>query len=150
MTRLIAFDLSLRATGFCDPDGHAETFKPPAKLDEAARLEWWRQCFVVLREQHQPTCVAVEDSFIRHPKASKILQRQVGVFLAAFAGIPIVWMPAASLKLAWTGKGNASKDEMAATTALRLDDDDVLWLDDDAIDALALWHVVTAMGDTAA
>ena len=147
MTRLIAFDLSLRATGFCDPDGHAETFKPPAKLDEAARLEWWRQCFVVLREQHQPTCVAVEDSFIKFPKASKILQRQVGVFLAAFAGIPIVWVPAASLKLAFSGHGNATKSTMWIAARNR---GLTVLLDDNGVDAWALWHVVTAMGEPAA
>ena len=102
-----------------------------------------------MREQHQPTCVAVEDSFIRHPKASKILQRQVGVFLAAFAGIPIAWIPAASLKLAWTGDGNATKAEMWRAAADR-GYDPLQLLDDNAIDALALYHVVSAMGEPAA
>jgi Holliday junction resolvasome RuvABC endonuclease subunit len=141
--RLLALDVSLTATGVVDPDGNAETLRPPRGMIGGERLAWWHQTFTVLLDQHQPTRIAIEAPYVGHRNNTLKLGELYGVFQLALTqhGRPIVitWVPPSSLKKAWTGKGNATKDEMRYwfrhSFAYYPAD-----LDDNAIDALALWH----------
>jgi Holliday junction resolvasome RuvABC endonuclease subunit len=141
--RLLALDVSLTATGVVDPDGNAETLRPPRGMIGGERLAWWHQTFTVLLDQHQPTRIAIEAPSVGHRNNTLKLGELYGVFQLALTqhGRPIVitWVPPSSLKKAWTGKGNATKDEMRYwfrhSFAYYPAD-----LDDNAIDALALWH----------
>ncbi len=156
--RLLALDLSLTASGVVDPDGNADTLKPPKGMIGGERLAWWHQTFVVLLDQHKPTRITVEKPFSRFPSVTEALNKLYGQFDTALVkyGKPVVmtWVPPSSLKKAWTGKGNATKDEMRYwfrhSFAYYPAD-----LDDNAIDALALWHTTrlghwdNPAGDTA-
>lgn len=147
VTRLLALDLSLTASGVVDPDGQAETLRPPKGLTGAFRLEWWHTSFRVLLDQYQPDQIVIEKGFagMRGDSTGK-LQQQVGVFLLAVQqhGRPIVitWVPPATLKKAWTGFGNATKDQMRASALFY--GHNCVALDDNAIDAFALWSCCRA------
>jgi Holliday junction resolvasome RuvABC endonuclease subunit len=157
--RLLALDLSLTASGVVDPDGNADTLRPPKGMIGGERLAWWHQTFVVLLDQHQPTRIAIEAPYVGHRNNTLKLGELYGVFRHALAehGRPIVitWVPPSSLKKAWTGDGRATKYGMRYWAVNHLGYDRAADLDDNAIDALALWHTTrdgmwdNPAGDTA-
>jgi Holliday junction resolvasome RuvABC endonuclease subunit len=145
--RLLALDLSLTASGVVDPDGNPDTLRPPKGMVGGERLAWWHQTFTVLLDQHQPTRIAVEAPYVGHRNNTLKLGELYGVFQLALTqhGRPVLvtWVPPSSLKKAFAGKGNASKAEMraAALESVTLHQYVAIpGLDDNAIDALALWH----------
>jgi len=156
--RLLALDLSLTATGVVDPDGNPDTLKPPKNMVGGERLDWWHRTFVVLLDQHQPNRIAIEAPYVGHRNNTLKLGELYGVFRLALTqhGRPIViaWVPPSSLKKAWTGDGRADKAEMRRAANCILDQD-LTDLDDNAIDALALWWTTkqgcwdTTTGDAA-
>jgi hypothetical protein len=172
--RLLALDLSLTASGVVDPDGNPDTLRPPKKMMGDDRLDWWRQTFTVLLDQHQPTRIAVEHPIGGFPSGAIELHALYGIFRMAVRDhgkpIPISWVWPSQLKKAWTGKGNATKGEMRVACrdwGVDAGDGDDGWgtmrlrpprtspHDDNAIDALALWHTTrdgmwdNPAGDTA-
>jgi Holliday junction resolvasome RuvABC endonuclease subunit len=142
--RLLALDLSLTASGVVDPDGNADTLRPPKGVIDRERLAWWHQTFVVLLDQHKPTRIAIEQPFSRFPSVTAALNKLYGQFDTALVkyGRPVVitWVPPTSLKLKWAGSGKADKLAMRAAAITRLGKAAITDLDDNAIDALALWH----------
>jgi Holliday junction resolvasome RuvABC endonuclease subunit len=142
--RLLALDLSLTASGVVDPDGNPDTLRPPKGMVGGERLAWWHQTFTVLLDQHQPTRITIEAPYVGHRNNTLKLGELYGVFQLAITqhGKPIVitWVPPSSLKKAWTGNGRADKLLMRLAARYEHDVDTTTDLDDNAIDAIALWH----------
>lgn len=141
--RLIAFDLSLTASGYVSPSGEADTLKPPKGLVGPARLDWWGQTFEVILADAKPTRIVVEQPYVGHRNNTLKLGELYGVFnrcVHRATPTPVTtWVPPSTLKKAWTGQGNSPKEAMSRSATFR--GFDVKGLDDNAVDALALWHL---------
>ena len=141
--RLLAFDLSLTASGVVYPDGRPDTLKPPKGLVGPARLDWWGQTFEVILADAKPTRIVVEQPYVGHRNNTLKLGELYGVFnrcVHRATPTPVTtWVPPSTLKKAWTGSGKATKADMAWELGRRLG----IWVatSDDAVDALALWHL---------
>jgi crossover junction endodeoxyribonuclease RuvC len=119
--RVAGLDLSLTSTGLATPD----TVRTLAtKLRGVPRLLWLREA--VLDELVVPGCdvVAVEGYSIGSPRATShghAIGELGGVIRVALyeAGIEVVEVAPAQLKLYATGKGNASKDQVLVAAVKR-------------------------------
>lgn len=151
---LTALDLSLTASGITHPDGRADTYAPPRKLKGGDRLLWWAETFDVVLADDRPDVVVWERPFLHpgRPAGTMALGGLYGVWLTSLARYMrtrstvvqvLEPVPPKSLKKAWTGNGNATKDDMRAEAIER--SLDVAGLDDNAVDSLALW-VLTREG----
>jgi hypothetical protein len=145
---VIAFDLSLTATGVAHPNGETETLRPPKSVDTGmARLAWFRDAIAdrvpvdgVDEHADWRTLVVVEGySFGTTRQASRAhaLGELGGVVRLWLFDNDLAWVdvPPASLKRYACGKGNAKKDEVFAAAIRRLDyagnshdEADALWL----------------------
>ena len=150
MTRLLALDVSLNATGIVYPDGRIDCLRPPKALRGGDRLLWWSTTWAVTLQDARPDRIVIEQPFagkIRGDSTAK-LQQAYGVLLAEIArNCPtavVTWVPPATLKKAATGKGNATKAEMSveANETLRWFGPREMWrtiTDDNEADAWLLW-----------
>ena len=151
MTRLLALDVSLNATGIVTPDGRIDCLRPPKALRGGDRLLWWSTTWAVTLQDARPDRIVIEQPFagkIRGDSTAK-LQQAYGVLLAEIArhcpAVVVTWVPPATLKKAATGKGNASKELMiaAANAAKRWHRFDII-TDDNEADAWLLWVLCLA------
>jgi len=144
MTRLLALDVSLNATGIVYPDGRIDVLRPPKALRGGDRLWWWWKTWGATLQDARPDRIVIEQPFagkIRGDSTAK-LQQAYGVLLAQIAyACPtavLTWVPPATLKKAATGKGNASKAEMIEAANIRLPLAYQV-TDDNEADAALLW-----------
>ena len=129
MTRLLALDVSLNATGIVYPDGRIDCLRPPKQLRGGDRLLWWSTTWAVTLEDARPDRIVIERPFagkLRGDSTAK-LQQAYGVLLAEIARhcptVVVTWVPPATLKKAATGNGRASKADMIAAANLSQDYD---------------------------
>jgi len=144
--RVIAFDLSLTATGWAGLDG-SEILAPPAGVGKGVeRLRWIRDS--VLELAAGADLVVLEGySFASKGRAVVSIGELGGVVRLALheAGLPVVVIPPSSRAKYATGRGNAPKDQVLAEAIRRLgydghshDEADALWLRCMALDAFDL------------
>lgn len=147
--RILALDLSLRSTGWCDGEqANTTEFKASRGI---SRLRGIRDVVLALvrgRYRLDFACsawnanlVVIEGyAFSAHASHAHELGELGGVIRVALAdhGIPFVDIPPASLKLFATGKGNANKEAMLAAAIRKLE---YAGHSNDEVDALWLWHM---------
>lgn len=158
---ILAIDLSLSATGVVYPEGRVETrqWAPVPKHKGAMtaamagdlhrdRLNAAEAWFRANMAMNRPTMIAIE-GYSYGSKGSSITQlaevRGLLRFLADSYGVPFVEIDPTTIKMFGTGKGNAGKPEMIANARERFGYDA---FDDNAADALILWHLVHQYLDT--
>jgi crossover junction endodeoxyribonuclease RuvC len=114
---IVAFDLSLTATGVATNDGPVVLHTRHSGVE---RLAWFReQCDEILIYWY-PYVVVIEDyAFSRAAAHSHQLGELGGVIRLQIhdRGIPTVEIVPSALKKWLTGKGNAGKDDMVAVAA---------------------------------
>jgi Holliday junction resolvasome RuvABC endonuclease subunit len=116
MSNAIGLDLSITATGICDAEGACCTVGGPATLGDY-RLANIAQC--VLTEVWNAgtgTLVVIEDLAVHGPgngMAAAQLMGAVKLTLIRNELTPYLLVPPSSLKKFATGKGNATKADMA-------------------------------------
>lgn len=134
---IVAFDLSLTATGWASGTGDSGVLTPPKTADRGMRrLQWIRDA--VLRLTDRADLVALEGyAFGAKGNAILNLAELGGVVRVALAdrGRRFVDVPPSCLKLFATGKGNAKKDDVFAAAIRKLayagndhNESDALWL----------------------
>lgn len=134
--RVVAFDLSLTATGWADGSG-AGVLTPPASVNRGVpRLQWIRAA--VLERATGADVVVLEGySFASKGRAIISLGELGGVIRCTLAdeGIPSADVAPTSRAMYATGKGNAGKPEVLAAAIRSLeysghsfDEADALWL----------------------
>lgn len=136
--RILALDLSLRSTGWCDGE-KCGRIKPPDDYDGMRRIRWVRS--MVFGMLNATNLVVLEGyAFSAHASHAHELGELGGVVRVALsdADIRFVDIPPASLKLFATGKGNANKEAMLAAAIRKLD---YAGHSNDEVDALWLWHM---------
>lgn len=152
MTRILALDVSLNATGIVQPDGWVDCIRPPKSLRGGDRLLWWSTTWAVILADAMPDRIVIERPFvgaIRGDSTAK-LQQAYGVLLAEIARhCPTAvqtWVPPATLKKAATGNGRATKRDMirAANESYgRASNGAAMITDDNEADAWLLWRLCT-------
>lgn len=118
---VLALDASLRRTGFAVARNGRLTdygcLTTDDRTDEGERLrQIWQQLWKLIR-MYDVDEVALEACFLgRNTRTLQALSRVHGVILlvAAMAGIPVSQYPPAVVKQAVTGKGNSTKETVAA------------------------------------
>lgn len=65
-----------------------------------------------LKKDNKPDIIIIEDSFVRHNKATKALSKVRGVAELVFADTEIILYPTRLIKKAITNNGNATKLDM--------------------------------------
>lgn len=134
--RIVAFDLSLTCTGWCEGPA-VGTLVPPKGYDRGeARLDWIRAR--VMEKADSAHLVAVEGySFSSQASHAHSLGELGGLIRwnLYVRKIPFVVIPPANLKMFATGKGNAKKQEVFAAAIRSLgyvgssyDEADARWL----------------------
>lgn len=122
--RILGIDPGSRYTGYgvIDSSGHKCTFIACGRInatkgDMPSRL---LTIFEGLREviaEHQPTEIALEETFVNRSNAQSALvlgqARGVAMLAAAQCGVPLAEYAAASVKLAIAGNGRADKSQVA-------------------------------------
>ncbi len=106
----------------------------------ALRLVGIKRELDAVLKRYKPSSVAVEDLFIaKNPRSSLALGEARGVILlsAAEAGIPVFEYSPREVKSSVTGRGSASKDQVASLV-LKLLKSDVTPSSQDETDALAV------------
>lgn len=144
---VVAFDLSLRATGVAMPDGSTLSLKPGSRTG-MARLAWIRDSVAGLADLPGVCAVdlvVIEGYSYASKGASVVDIGEMGGVVRLMLWerqIPYVEVAPSSLKMFATGKGNAGKDDVLAEAIRRLgyagsskDEADALWLR-----AMALHH----------
>lgn len=133
--RIVGLDLSLNSTGVALPSG--ATLRHQPRCTGVERLAWHRDAIAAALAANVVDLAVLEGyAYGRHNGAAALGELGGVVRLAlADAGVPVVVVPPAALKLYATGKGNASKDEVFAAAIRRLDYEgssndecDALWL----------------------
>lgn len=138
--RIVAFDLSLTATGVASDDG-VEVLTPPESCSRGiARLRWLRGAIL---DRAGDVNVLEGYSFASKGRAIISLGELGGVVRVALTDAGVQWVdvpPTCRAKYA-TGKGNASKESVFAEAIRRLgyagcsnDEADALWLRAMALD----------------
>jgi crossover junction endodeoxyribonuclease RuvC len=138
--RVVAFDVSLTATGFArNVDPQSCVLRPPKMAATGmARLQWIRNR--LLAEASFPAAadlVVIEGySFNRNPSMWQLGELGGVIRLALWeTGYRVLEIPPATLKKYATGKGNAKKEDVLAAAIRRLgyagsdhNEADALWL----------------------
>lgn len=143
--KILGVDPGLAVTGFGVIEGRTDSrlidcgaVRTPAGTPEAERL---RTIFEKMRgivEEHRPDVLAIEQLFFNRntPSAMAVAQAR-GVIIVAAAGMPVHEFTPSQVKLAVTGQGRATKDQVGymvkALLALR-----EVPKPDDVADALAV------------
>ena len=143
--RIIAFDLSLTATGYAVASGKATEplswglVTPPPKLRGLERLQWIRDC--VLGRAEGAALVLTEGYSYGSPARAHPMGELGGVVRLALleAGLVGVIVPPACRAKYATGKGNAPKDSVLAEAIRRLG-----YAGHDHNEADALWMLMMA------
>lgn len=136
MTRIVAFDFSLTATGFATPEGSGVLTPPKDRAAGVPRLQWLRAA--VLKLAVSADLVVIE-GYAWGAKGSSVISlgELGGVVRVALAdsGFTYVEVNPSTVKKFATGKGNAKKDEMLAASIRKLgyeghdhNEADALWL----------------------
>lgn len=113
MTRVLALDLSIAATGVADPEGDLTTLRPTSKGD--IRYHELQARTRDLLDDHLPTLVALEDvpMGIRNAAAGALGMLHGAIrSLLIDRGVPYLTVPPATLKTYATGRGNAPKPDL--------------------------------------
>lgn len=144
VVNVLAFDLSLTATGVAFPDGTADTWGP--KLTGPARLAWFHTAVVSILDT-AIDLVVIEGYSMNGQRGSLGVGQMIGelggvVRLALHeSAAPWVPVPPANLKQYATGRGNASKEEVLVAAVRSLgyeghdnNEADALWLRAMALD----------------
>lgn len=150
---VLAFDLSLTATGVAHPDGTVDTLGPPFTTDEPAERLGWIRDQVMVRALAGVDLVVLE-GFSYGSKGSSIDQIYGLGWMIRLSlrdhGVEYVTVPPSSVKKYATGTGQAKKPDMRMELFKRIgvdekDDNkvDALWLRAMALDAYG--HPVVAM-----
>lgn len=145
--RIIGVDPGYGRTGVAifDHEGkggivHLELIETSPKITHERRLD---QVYVGLRNlisEHEPKLLAIEKLF--HGKNAKTVlgvaeARGVALLAGARMHLPVVEFSPNEVKLAVTGYGKSTKDDVSKMLALRLKAHTELWIDD-VTDALAV------------
>lgn len=121
---VLGFDPGTRTAGFgvVEAGGRAEkaldygTIEMPDDLDHALRLQRIYGRVIELADEHHPDAVAIEVPFLGQNVQSlrKLVRVEATVMLAAMhREIPVAQYAPAEVKKAVTGKGRASKEQVA-------------------------------------
>lgn len=145
--RVLGLDPGSRRTGFGVVEGEGNKFRslqhgrvvPGAKLDLPRRLHAIVERVGAIMDEYSPDCVAVEEAFYYESVRSTLVLGHVrGALLVAAVsrGLEVAEYSPREVKLSVTGRGGASKDQVAFMV------DRVLGLrrplPEDAADALAV------------
>jgi Holliday junction resolvasome RuvABC endonuclease subunit len=87
VTRLLALDVSLNATGIVYPDGRIDCLRPPKGLRGGDRLLWWSTTWAITLADAEPDRIVIEQPFagrLRGDSTAK-LQQAYGVLLTELA-----------------------------------------------------------------
>lgn len=108
--KVAGFDLSMTATGICDPDGVTSTVGGDAKIGDLRLIRIRDAAEVAVRDAD----VALIELVPQHMKAAGITAMVHGVIRVLFIelGIPYIMVTPATLKTYATGKGGATKSDM--------------------------------------
>jgi len=133
LRRVCGIDPGLLRTGYgiLSIDGgeptviEAGVLRPgPAADALAARLKSLADSLDELLEEHEPEAVAVEQLYAhyRHPRTAILMGHARGVILLAAAkrGLPVIDLPATTIKRHLTGTGHATKDQVQRMIARTL------------------------------
>lgn len=137
MTRVVAIDISITATGVALPNGALTTWTPTVAGD--MRLVELADRTNALAANEHPDLAVIEDALFtgRANRNTGIVLMAHGVIRTAFLrrNIPIVYVPPATLKIYACGTGQATKHDMMIElykrTGLDVRDDnqaDAWWL----------------------
>lgn len=145
--RVLAFDLSLTATGVAYPDGMLATIKPPVRGSDYARIAWLCDNVLSLIGDTPHDLVVLEE-LVHNPRNTNsaviaMIHGSLRVTLHNSSDFTTyTTVPPASLKKYATGKGNAPKPtmrvELYKRTGRDIADDnqvDAAWLRLMALDA---------------
>lgn len=143
-TRSLALDISTRSTGwsvFIDGQlvAHGFLYLEKIKTFETKCVAFY-DFFIAKIEEHRIDNVCAENQFFgRNGKTGIILSRFSGIIclICGQLGLPIVFYPPTEIKRIFTGKGNATKDEVRVKV-LELYQLDIA--DDNESDAIAIGH----------
>lgn len=119
LPRVLGLDLSLTATGICHPDGATTTIK--TRLDDGdRRLAHIVDAVELVLTRHDVDLAVIED-LPKHAMGAGITAMVHGVVRHALIrrGVPYGLVVASSLKAFATGKGGASKSDMAVAAYQR-------------------------------
>lgn len=142
---VVGLDLSMTATGIAHGTGYGETVvsNPAASLGDQ-RL--WVHAIAIRSIARGAALAVIEDVPPAQAQAIKVLSMVHGAARVALLSIrvPYALIPPSTLKLYATGRGNASKDDMAEAAARRAggikfrtsDECDAWWLR-----AAGLWRL---------
>jgi crossover junction endodeoxyribonuclease RuvC len=123
--RVIGIDPGLAATGVAvlehDAHGrcralHIGSIHPPRRLPSAGKLHHLCREIQVLIRLHQPSCLAVEETFYhKNVKSALALGQARGAALVAAAecGLEVMELSAKTVKQAAVGSGGAAKEQVA-------------------------------------
>jgi hypothetical protein len=141
MTRILALDLSITATGLCTPDGDHDVYHPC--LDKEWRIRDVRNMVARTVRPNAVTpvvdLVVIEDYLVRTPAAAMLGMLHGAVRVALMdAAIPYFVVAPATLKVYATGNGRADKADMRVELLKRTGLD---VRDDNAVDARWLWYL---------
>lgn len=128
--RVLGIDPGSRICGYAVLDAEAERRSAPVYREcgviTASGLRFEQRLAEVSRqltglvEEFSPTVIAVEDVFSRiNPRAALALAQARGAIIAVagLAGLQVFSYPAPQVKRAVTGRGRASKDQVARMVA---------------------------------
>lgn len=140
MTRILALDLSIAATGIAMPDGDLDTYTSHATGDwRIHNIATVLAANYVLVDGGRPHLVAMEDCLVRTPAAAALgmLHGAVRHELMRHA-VPYMVVSPATLKVYGTGRGNATKADMRVALLVRTGIDE---RDDNRVDAAWLRYL---------
>jgi Holliday junction resolvasome RuvABC endonuclease subunit len=148
--RVLAYDLSLTATGVAYPDGTTATYRPPPPSkgatwrEQAGRLGELEHRITTDLTVYVPDVVAIE-GFSYGSKGSSVDQIYGLGWLVRMAvlesGLPLAIIPPSSVKKYATGSGNAKKPDMRMALYQRYQRD---IKDDNECDAVWMWLMTRA------
>lgn len=121
--RILCLDLVMNETGYAIFEnldlvdyGLISTSKIKEKIENihSSKLSYIYNKLINLKER-EIDIVIIEDSFVRHNKATKALSKVRGVAELVFSDKEIILYPTRLIKKEVTGNGNADKEDMIKT-----------------------------------
>ncbi|MBA0053491.1 Holliday junction endonuclease [Streptomyces sp. AJS327] len=139
---VVAFDLSVAATGICYRDGSTATVKTRTADGDRRLLQIAEAARLAVGGHHiglgHPPVLAVLEDIPRNSHAAKAIAMVHGVVRSVLieAGVPYALITAATLKAYATGKGSGDKTAMVMAAYKRAG---LEFSDDNCCDAWWLW-----------